>query len=416
MVRHALAAALAAMVVGVAACDVATLPAPEIVSNSPGARGGSASTPTASVAATPSPAPASTRPPEPEPLALDIGIVDRGWTDPFADFASDGASVIFSSGVAGGPGAEYAPDLWRYVPGAAGPELLWRNPRRDWSLVVIGGDRDVWAFVEMPMDNSRAWSLWLLTEPGGEPILLDTHPGDEAVTSWVPSFEVRQEQVVWSAFDAGSSGPVSQLLYATPPDWEPRLALERPADEAELWFPSLWGPRLAYTEVPYENGATDEHGVFLMDLGRPAEEPMRLDTSGRATMPVLVDDGVVWKTTDPGFSMFNWGRLFHYDLSSGEASPLSMEPQEYVNYPSGGSRFVAASSADAFTFTVHDLERRQSRVIAELDHRTNESVPQAHVSGDLLVWLHSTIDDSPVAGHNELRYAFLPMAGEDRLP
>lgn len=363
--------------------------------------------------ATTSPRPSTT--PRLGTLELEVGRLDPAWVQPMLEFASDGESVIFSSGVADGPDGEFAPDLWRYTPGAAGPEVLWSNPRRDRSLVRIGGDRNLWAFVEMPIDNTRAWNLWLLTAPGGEPTLLDTHPGDEDVPSIVPSFVVHEDQVAWTSFDRGPAGPVSQLLYAAAPDWEARLIAERPAREAELWFPSLRGTLLAYTEVVYSaDRTTDERHVFLTNVADQAAEPERLDASGLATMPLLVDDGVVWKEADRGFSMFNWGRLFFYDLRTGEVSPLSMRPQEYVNSPSAGLRFVAAWGADAFVFTIHDLDLGRSRFVARYDPETNQSVLRAHIAGDLLVWLYTTVSDSPIPGHTEVRYAFLPGAGTDR--
>ena len=334
-------------------------------------------------------------------------------------FASDGASIIFSSGVADGPDGDFAPDLWRYTPGAEAPELLWPNPRRDRSLVLIGGDRHLWAFVEMPLDNTRAWDLWLLTEPGGEARLLDTHPGDEDVPSAVPSFVVHDAgalpQVAWTAFDRGPDGPVSQLLYAAAPDWEPRIVAERPAREAELWFPSLRGTMLAYTELVYSaDRLSDKRHVYLTDAADTAGEPVRLDTSGGAVMPLLVDDGVVWKEADRGFSMFNWGRLYFYDLRSEEVSRISTSPQQYVNYPSAGLRFLAAWGSDAFSFAVYDVDLEVSRVIARYDPTTHQSVFRPHVAGDLLVWLYTTVGDTPVPGHTELRYAFLPGAGTDR--
>ncbi len=401
--------ALAIVVVGAAACTVAapmpsTVPTRPFASAAEPSRGGG----------TPTPAPSRASPVG--ALSLDVGVVDPAWTEPMLDFASDGESVLFSSGVADGPDGETAPDLWRYTPGAAAPELLWRNPRRDRTLVRIGGDRDVWVFDEMPVDNTRAWNLWLLTEPGGEARLLDTHPGDEAVPSLVPSFVVSEGQVAWTAFDRGRAGePVSQLLYAAAPDWEPRLIAERSAGAAELWFPSLRGSLLAYTEVVYSGDrTTDERHVYLTDLADPTAQPRRLDTSGLATMPLLVNDGVVWKEAERGFSMFNWGRLYFHDLHTGDVSSVSMHPQEDVNYPSAGLRFVAAWSADAYTFTVHDLELTTSRLVERHDPGTNASVPRAHVSGDLLVWVHTTVDDAPIPGRSELRYAFLPGAGTDR--
>jgi hypothetical protein len=335
------------------------------------------------------------------------------------EFASDGAAIIFSSGVADGPDGEFAPDLWRYTPGAEAAELLWHNPRRDRSLVVIGGDRHVWAFVDTPADSSRAWDLWLLTEPNGVARLLDTHPGDEDVPRLVPTFAVHDAgdlpQLAWTAFDRGPRGPVSQLLYAAGPEWEPRVLVERAAREAELWFPSLRGTKLAYTEVVYSaDRLTDTRHVYMTDVAQADAEPVRLDTSGRAVMPLLVDDGVVWKEADPGFSMFNWGRLFFYDLLSGEVSRISTSPQEYVNYPSAGLRFLAAWGSDAFSFAAYDLDLEVSRGIARYDPTTHQSVFRPHVAGDLLVWLYTTVGDTAAPGRTELRYAFLPGAGTER--
>ena len=85
-----------------------------------------------------------------------------------------------------------------------------------------------------------------------------------------------------------------------------------------------------------------------------------------------------------------------------------------MNNPSAGLRFVAAQGSDAFTFTLHDLDLETSRVIEQYDPTTNQSVFRPHVAGDLLVWLYSTVSDSPIPGHKELRYAFLPGAGTDR--
>ena len=330
------------------------------------------------------------------------------------EFASDGRGIIFSSGVADGPEGEFAPDLWRYEPFAEEPELLWRNPRRDRSLVRIGGEPGTWAFVEIALDGSRAWDLWLLTDADAEPLLLDTHPGDEEVSSLVPSFDVHEGQIAWTAFDSGPSGPVSQLLVARAPTWEPSVVLERPAREAELWLPSLRASTLVYSEVVYApDRAADERRIFMLDLRAPEAEPKRLDVSGLATMPLAVDGAVIWKETDPGFSMFNWGRLVRYDLETEAIAPLPMRPQEDVNYPSAGDRFVAAWGADSQTFTIHDLERRMSRYLERYDADEPNDVLRPHVAGDLLVW---QLVSEGVGGEatSELRYALLPTAGTDR--
>ena len=346
---------------------------------------------------------------------LDIASFPREVSGTTLEFVSDGSAILYSSSRAPDAGPESAPDLWRYEPGAAEPTLVWRNPERDHSIVKIAGDIGTTAFVEMPITGERAWNLWLVPEPGAEAILLDRHPGDDGVSSLVPSIAVRDSLVAWTAFDRGPDGPVSQLLIARAPAWEPTLLQQRRAAEAELWLPSVYGGRMAYTEVGYSpDRSTDERRVFLLDLTDPAAEPLRLDASGRATMPLILGDTVLWKETDPGFNMFNWGRMVACRLPDCDPEPISIAPQEAVNYPSIGERFVAWWGRDAFAFGIYDLERGQARLIEIYPGESGDNVLRPHVADSLLVWLFVDASD-PDAARSELRYTFLPMAGGDRL-
>jgi len=345
---------------------------------------------------------------------IDVMSFPRELSGTTLEFVSDGSAVLYSSSRAGDAGAESAPDLWRYEPGAAEPTLVWHNPERDHSIVKIAGDLGTAAFVEMPITGERAWNLWLVPEPGADAVLLDRHPGDGDVSSLVPSVTVRESLVAWTAFDRGSDGPVSQLIVAEAPDWAPVLLQERPASEAELWLPSIYAGRMVYTEVRYApDRSTDERRVYLLDLTDPTAAPARLDTSGRATMPLILGDQVLWKETDPGFNMFNWGRMVGCRLPNCEPEPISTAPQEMVNYPSIGERFVAWWGRDAFAFGVYDLERRQARLIDTYRGASGDNVLRPHVAGALLVWLF--VDTSLPGTPSELRYAFLPIAGGDRL-
>jgi hypothetical protein len=367
----------------------------------------------------PSSTPASSAEPSREPagdLGREIVIesLDTDWTSHMLEFASDGEAVIFSSGALDGSDGEHTPDLWRYVPGAAGPELVWQNPRRDRSLVKIDGEFGTWAFAELPLSGELTWDFWLLPGAGADAILLDTHPGAEDFPDFVPSFDIHEGQIVWTAFDVGPDGaPVSQLLYARAPEWEPRVVVERDARLAELWLPSLRGSQAVYCEVVYSaDRSTDERHVYLADLAQPNVPPRRLDTSGRATMPLLlINDGVVWKEADPGFNMFNWGRMFRYDLETGDVAPMGMRPQEYVNYPSGGSRFIAAWGATTADFGVYDYEIGGPRLIDR--YPPEVSILRPHISWDLLVWLHVVTGPEPRPAP-EVRFAFLPGAGTSR--
>jgi len=402
------AAVMAVVAGGVVACSAAT-PSP-----TPAER------PTSSAIATPRPSPSSSPAaasarPNPNRLELEIGQLDPAWVWPMLDFASDSYAVIYSSGVLDGPVGDRAPDLWRYVPGQPEPELLWRNPERDRQLAKVAGDTDTWAFAEISSLGERWWKLWLLTEPGGEPIQLDAHPGDEDIPSLVPSFDVDAGRVAWTSFDRGTSGAaVSQLWMAETPGWEPRLLAEADASERAYWLPSLRSRQLAFVDVAIgAEPSEDVRHVMLLDLDASEEAPRQLDTSGNATMPVLTDDEVVWKEPDQGFAMFNWGRLVRYSFETDQLSTVRIGPQEYVNYPSGGGRFVAMWGADAFTFAVHDLERGASRLIASYDNEV-DAIRRPHLAGDLLVWLHTRTDGRGNGPPSPIEYAWLPEPGADR--
>jgi hypothetical protein len=344
---------------------------------------------------------------------LDIHTVPRELSGTTLEFVSDGSAIVYSSSRAQDSGPDGAPDLWRYEPGSAAPSLVWRNPEWNHSIVKIAGDLGAAAFVDMPLTGERAWNLWLVPHLGADAILLDRHPGDDDVPSLVPSIAIYGPLVAWTAFDRGPAGAVSQLLVAEAPDWQPRVVLERSAADAELWLPSLYGRRMVFTEVRYSaDRSTDERHVLYLDLADPSIEPRRLDGSGRATMPLILDDTVLWKEADPGMNMFNWGRMFRFDLATGRVAPLSVAPQEQVNYPSIGARYAAWWGFDAFSFGVYDLERDRPATIERYAGGSEDNVLRPHVAGDVLVWLFA--DFSPNESRSELRYAALPPPGSDR--
>ena len=338
---------------------------------------------------------------------LDVIALDHERSGTIDVFASTGNAIIFSAAILPDAGPDTAPDLWRIRPEISPePELVWQNPNRDHALVSIVGDLDTYAFVDMPVDGTRAWDLWVVPRDG-EPVLLDSHPGDDDVPDLVPSIAVYEPSIVWTAFDRGPSGPVSQLLTASAPDWQPRLLAERLAAEAELWLPALAGGTLAYTEVVYSaDRSTDERHLYLGSTTDVADA-VRLDTSGLATMAVITDDEVLWKEADPGFSMFNWGRMWRYDLATERVSMLDTTPQEYVNYPSGDGRWLAWWGAVSSVLGVYDLGHDEPRVIERYPADGNEFIMRPHVAGDLIAWMY-VVQDASGATTGELRYAWLP--------
>lgn len=337
---------------------------------------------------------------------VEIVSVDRALTHPIEAFASDGESVVFSSGRAADSGAESAPDLWRIPLPGGELELLWRNPERAHSIVVIAGDLGSYAFAEMPLTGERAWNLWLLPRGATEAIRLDRHPGDDDVPSPVPSVAIHGDTAIWTAFDRGASGAVSQLRLARAPEWEPSTLREIPAAEGELWLPSLRGSTLAYVELRYfDHGASDERHVYLTDTA-PGSERRRLDRSGRATMPIVIEDGVLWKEAEEGFSMFNWGKMYRYDPGDESVRLMSTLPQQWVNYPSAGYRFAAWWGADSFQLGLYDLVLDEPRLLARHSIASQINDLRPHLAGDLLVWLHVTLQGGEE--QSELRYTFLP--------
>ena len=397
--------ALGAVIVMGAACAAST---PSARSGQPTAASDpavpSTPTPTGSAGVSPS-AGASVRP----GLGAEIEVqsLDRERSRTIDVFASTGNAIIFSAAILPDAGPDSAPDLWRIRPEIGSePELVWENPGRDHALVSIVGDLDTYAFVDMPTDGSRAWDLWVLPRDG-DPVLLDSHPGDEDVPSFVPSIAIYEPSIVWTAFDRGPSGPVSQLLTASAPDWQPRLLAERLAAEAELWLPALAGSTLAYSEVVYgPDRSTDERHLYLGSVDGLAEA-RRLDGSGLAVMAVLADDEVLWKEADPGFSMFNWGRMWRHDLATGRTAPIDTRPQEYVNYPSGDSRWLTWWGAESNVLGVYDLGHDEPRVIERYPANGNEYVMRPHVAGDLLAWMY-VVQERNGETSAELRYAWLP--------
>ena len=413
--RWTVATLLAICTSGVAACSAVTptpTHAPSVATSPDRESARPPSLPQPSTPPRASDEPGPSFPPDDLRAEIDIISVDPALTHPILEFVSDGEAILFSSARAEDAGPDAAPDLWRILPPRAEPELLWRNPERNHSIVKITGDLGLVAFVEMPLTGERAWNLWLLPRGAEEAVLVDAHPGDEDVSSLVPSVAVSESSVVWTAFDRGSDGPVSQLRIARAPGWEPQTIHELPAVEAEVWLPSMRGSTLAYTEVHYSpDRSSDERRVFLTSTAADAE-PRRLDTSGRATMPIVVEDAVLWKEADRGFSMFNWGRMFRYDLRTETVSRLSTVPQRYVNYPSAGYRFVAWWGADSFRLVVYDLVTDEPRLVATNSIESQGSELRPSLAGDLLVWRHVVAFDPEDLG--ELRYAFLPPVREPR--
>jgi hypothetical protein len=335
--------------------------------------------------------------------SLDIRSVGPAFTARVLEFASTGFSIVASA--ADDRGDDAAPDLYLIPPDTGEPQLIWRNSRRDHSLVKLAADGDTIAFVDMPITGEAAWTLRLIAEEGAESIVLDELDDDPTIPTLVPSMSVYWPYVAWTAFHAGPDGPVSRLLYAQSPDWEPVVLAERPAAAAELWFPALHGAQLVYTELVYaEDRQSDERRVWLTEINDP-DGPQRLDTSGLATMPVLNQYDIAWKEGDPGFHQLNWGSIVRYDPDGGAARPMPMWHEDDVNFPSAGTRFMTWRAADSRRLGVWDGARGEARGIVAYES-PSQRVLRPHIAGSLITWLF--VDDSVEPELSEIRYALVP--------
>jgi hypothetical protein len=178
---------------------------------------------------------------------------------------------------------------------------------------------------------------------------------------------------------------------------------ERRAADAELWFPSLLGADLVYTEIVYApDHERDERRVWHTGVHDP-EPPRRLDTSGLATMPVVNQHGIAWKEGDPGFHQLNWGTMEQLDPDTERPAPLWAEDE--VNYPSAGTRFMTWWTIDPTHLVAWDGQQGEVRTIVEYggeEHR----IRRPHVAGSLIVW--QLVDETVEPTLTEIRYALLP--------
>jgi hypothetical protein len=326
-----------------------------------------------------------------------IKAADASFSSRVLEFASTGSAIIASAGM----GDDAAPDLYSILPSTGEPCMLWENPERQRSIVKLAGDGDTIAFVDMPVSGDVDWTLRLIPDAGEEAIVLDEYAGDGDASSMVPSFSVYWPYVAWTAFDAGPDGPVSQLLVAEFPDWEPSVIAERHAADAELWFPHVYGASLLYTELTYaEDRESDDRTIWLTDVH--GTDPERLDATGLATMPVMNQYGIAWKEGELGFHMLNWGAVTAYDADDGTALPVTGFS---ANFPSAGERYMTWWSVDSSRLEVWDARRAVTRDIVTYDDEALQ-IQRPHVEGGLLAWLF--VDESVEPSLREIRYAYLP--------
>lgn len=355
-----------------------------------------------SVSPTASGPPSSTATPQASPSGpTDITwhAIDQAWTTPLLAVASTGSEVIWSAGP--DTGGAFAPDLYRLSVASGEIDVLVRSESRDSQLLPIAGSGAAYTWVELdPGEDFNRWTLWFLRAGDTEPVLIDAMDAGGAATN-PPTIAISDDWQVWTSTHGGGAAATATLTALDLASMEKRTLQTAPSGELEFWFPDLDGDHLVYgTAQAGAPGGNPVSMVFWQDLAAWTQ-PVRLDTSGIAALPLISGDTVVWK--EAALNPLDWGSLVRYSLATGTAEPLGFGDEERVNYPSMGDRYVAAWQWDPTRFYLVDLVAHEAVLVAEFPRSGRESDRRPHIEGNLVAWSHV-----PETGDLELRWAMLP--------
>ena len=373
-------------------------------------------TPTKSPSATPSSAASALPTPSAVPspsasassavtdLAIDVHRIDATAAHHVEAFVSLGDQVVWS----GGP-SDADNDLYRYVPGAPQPQLLFSNPNHDSLLTSIRGSAAGYLFTDERWAGGQpqGWRLWYLAAPGAEPVMVDQSTDDRLIA---PTIAMDDHWIAWEVVHGTPSDHLNELLAASVDDpLHPLKLLSYPGRDVYMEFPALWADELWYGIADNDWVAnTEKPRVEMINLTQPADGPTVFGSDERAFMPAPGRDVVAWKSGgDPSLSALNSGTLTLYWRATGQTDLLAIPGPhnlaERISYPSVGNRFVAWWDDVRQRLYVYDLAQQQFRRIAEYDLESDEIVARPSLSGDLLAYLHFT-----ATGDQYLEWAVLP--------
>jgi hypothetical protein len=325
-------------------------------------------------------------------------FIDPSLTSPLLATASTDSEILWSAGP-DAPG-KFAPDLYRYTVATGDVERVVRSQNRRANLLPIAGSPSGYAYVEEAVgaDDVISWKLWFLSSDASNgPIVLDKMDSMKRPTP-APTLAIDDHWLVWGSVHERRGRAMSELAIVDLRSFQRHILASVPASNATFWFPSLDGDSLVYNKLVTRPTVSSQ--VFFVDL--PARRPgTRLDTSGDAAMPGISRDWVIWKRNPD--NPFDWGRLARHSLASGNTTPFQLGDEPEANYPSVGSRYVAAWELESTTFYVYDLEDDKAVVIEALQPDAEEANVRPAVHGQLLTWVHVLPGDQL-----QLRWAQLP--------
>jgi hypothetical protein len=414
----AMGAATAAAVVAVLAVGVATLQprptapagvAPPTIDASPSPatspEPATSPDPTSSPGLTPGPVPTASAPPVTTDLELDIQTVPGA--DPNTPMRNLGDEIVWADGPNGLP-----TDVYRYVPGASEPEILYTNPERPvpsgdgfrvrWIEDIAGssagyviGESDV-----LFEDSSAGFAdvfgarVWYIPAPGAEPVLLARF--DQDLNTSPPQVTMDERYIVWTeerpATQTDDGLQEFRMVEIGALDESVTVLSRTAADpirdfdlvSGELWYSECEPCRIEMIDVA--------------DLDAPVQAIPAV-TDGRFA---VTDDLIIWPDASDRDCLTIHDRATQSTTSTGACDVLG---------PSVGDRFLAwTPAAEGDGFVVYDLEDGTLRRIGDYRFWEGDEVSDPSLRGDLLVFLYWPAGmgtDAPT----ELRWAWMPSPG-----
>ncbi|HET8586982.1 MAG TPA: hypothetical protein VFM74_03815, partial [Candidatus Limnocylindria bacterium] len=302
-----------------------------------------------------------------------------------SDLTTDGTWISWSAGE-----GITAPDIYRWRPGDAAPQLVWRNPERVAAIDQLVAHGDHYAFVDAgeEVNDTITWRFWYLDAPGEQAARLAsvTRPVDKRGIVALPALSDRYLVYTIPRYDGDAV--TSELVAMDLRTRAARVVARSDFRDTEYWYPALDGSRLVYGTVEYRNDALHgERHVYLLDLDVPDATPRRLDSKGEASQPDILGDSVVWKTAAFNYNANNWGQIVEHSLLDGSETTLELGPADGWVQPDIGPRFATAEPDEWSYLGAWDRQTGAQVTIDSADPRSGSGFMHPALAGSLMVYV-----------------------------
>ena len=325
--------------------------------------------------------------------------IPQSFTTPLLDVTTDGSQIVWSKGT---PGSTVgAPYLYEYTPGEPSPSLVYSDSDKTATISPIAVNSNGYAFVEEFSRGGSAigWRLFYLPHSGQRPISVETSETDPAsFNGLIPQIALTKHYLVWTAVhDVNGIGQFYLRAYSIDTGQITTLQTA-PADLTEYWLPNGdASDRLVYSTVErtLPGSAAAFHVYFLPDVGSPGSRPVRLDTDGIGTNPLIAGDKVVWKKVAGNVNDYG-NALVVYSLSSRQARQEALPDQPSLTSPSVGKRYIAVFGMDPTNFELFDYVTGGPLLLQKSTASSPLLYVRPVIGGDLLVFSVANYNDPTV--------------------